>query len=233
MKAASLLVVVPQIEELQSLLGGYSARGFTTDITSVGRVECTRLDCLRTLLAVGGHGKTQLALQTQYLVDHCPRLNTVLCVGGAGGLSGEAKFGDVVVGTCTIEHDYKLRFVERPLPCHPADEAHVETFRRVVDTHRFQFKVHFGPIASGDEDIVDTERAQEVRDETGALCVAWEGSGAARAAAFNGLRFIELRAITDHADTDSAGDYHANLTYAMHNIAELLVRWTESTNGSQ
>jgi adenosylhomocysteine nucleosidase len=153
-------------------------------------------------------------------------------LGAAGGLSEDANVGDVVVGTCTIEHDYKLRFVKRPLPRHPADQAHLETFRRVVDAHDFPFKVHFGPIASGDEDIVDAERAQQVRNETGALCVAWEGSGAARSAAFNGLRFVELRAITDGANANSSGDFHANVKFAMPHIAELLVHWTQSTNGS-
>jgi adenosylhomocysteine nucleosidase len=231
MRPASLLVVVPQIEELQSLLEGYRAHRFTADTANIGPVECAHIDSLATLFAVGGHGKTQLAVQTQYLVDHCPGLNTILCAGAAGGLSEAAKFGDVVVGTCTIEHDYRLRFVKRPLPNHPADGAHVESFRRVAGAHRFQFGVHFGPIASGDEDIVDAQRAQQLRNETGALCVAWEGSGAARSAAFNGLRFVELRAITDGADANSAGDFHANLKIAMPNIAELLVHWNRAANG--
>jgi hypothetical protein len=36
------------------------------------------------LIAVGGHGKAQLAVQTQYLIDHCPTVQMVMCVGIAG-----------------------------------------------------------------------------------------------------------------------------------------------------
>jgi hypothetical protein len=39
----------------------------------------------------------------------------------------------------------------------------------------FPFRVHFGAIASGDEDIIDADRRVEVLVATRALCVAWEG----------------------------------------------------------
>jgi hypothetical protein len=39
------------------------------------------------------------------------------------------------------------------------------------------FHVVFDVIASGDEDVVVSERAQAIRDQTGAACVAWEGTG--------------------------------------------------------
>jgi hypothetical protein len=38
------------------------------------------------------------------------------------------------------------------------------------------FHIAFDVIASGDEDVVSSKRAQEIRDQTGAACVAWEGS---------------------------------------------------------
>jgi adenosylhomocysteine nucleosidase len=101
----------------------------------------------------------------------------------------------------------------------------LQEFRETVRTNTFRFGVHFGPIASGDEDIVDIVRAQELRAATDALCVAWEGSGGARAAGFNGLSFLEVRCITDGADSDAAVSFHENLVQVMPNVAELIIRW--------
>jgi adenosylhomocysteine nucleosidase len=89
----------------------------------------------------------------------------------------------------------------------------------------FSFRVHSGAIASGDEDIVDPIRAAELREATDALCVAWEGSGGARAARLNGLGFIEVRGITDAADGDAARFFRDNITDVMFNVVELLVAW--------
>jgi nucleoside phosphorylase len=54
---------------------------------------------------------------------------------------------------------------------------------------------------------------------TGALCIVWEGSGAARVAAFNQLRFVELRSITDGVDADAVTSFRDNLQWAMPNIS--------------
>ena len=76
-------------------------------------------------------------------------------------------------------------------------------------------------------------RARQVREDTGALCVAWEGAGAARAAAFAGIGFAEVRAITDAADGRAATDFRANLDLAMPNIATLLVRSRQIRSAGQ
>ena len=89
------------------------------------------------------------------------------------------------------------------------------------------FHVAFDVIASGDEDIVTSERTQAIRDQTGAACVAWEGSGAARAALFNGIGSLEIRAVTDAADKEAPQRFDANLPIAMANLASLLGLWLE------
>ena len=80
-------------------------------------------------------------------------------------------------------------------------------------------------IASGDEDVVLSKRAQAIRDQTGAASVAWEGSGAARAALFNGVASLEIRAVTDAADKEAPQRFDANLPFAMANLANLLRLW--------
>jgi len=222
---ASALVVAPQADEAEALVSGFVRKGLPSQDVSIGRMKCWFIPVLDVLVAVGGNGKAQFALQTQYLIDLCPEARLVICAGAAGRLSNRLNIGDLVVATATIEHDYKEHFISEPLPCYEADAEILLQFRRVASYHQFPFGVHFGRIASGDEDIVDASRADEVRRTTSALCVAWEGSGGARAARFSTVGFLEIRAITDAADGQAAKSFHQNLSTVLPHIAELLIAW--------
>ena len=92
-----------------------------------------------------------------------------------------------------------------------------------MDGKKLDFRVHFGIIASGDEDIVARTRAQQLKDQFGATAVAWEGAGGARACAFIGIPFIEIRGITDVANDDAPEDFNENLQTAMRNVAHVLL----------
>jgi len=177
-------------------------------------------------VAPGGHGKTQFAVQAQYLIGQFPSVELVICAGAAGSLAPELSIGDVVVGTETVEHDYRLLFATRPLPRFPGHGPSIDALHRLVQGVS-GFHVAFGVIASGDEDVVTSERAQVIRDQTGAACVAWEGSGAARTALFNGIGSLEIRAVTDAADKEAPQRFDTNLPIAMANLASLLRFWLE------
>lgn len=226
MTVAQTLVVVPQAKELEPLLGGFVAAGYQSRKLTLGKLECHLFEELRLLFTVGGHGKTQLAVQTQHLIEQSAECQIVICAGAAGSLGGDVALGDVVVGMSTIEHDYKLRFVRQPLPSYPADAHLLGQFRLAASQIGQEFRVHFGAIASGDEDIVDPARARELREATGALCVAWEGAGAARAASFSRRQFLEVRAITDGANHTAPSDFQANLERSMPNLALILLNWS-------
>ena len=226
MNVAGALITVPQAGELKWLLAAFGTDGYRPRSLIIGRLECHVFDDLAMLFTVAGHGKTQHAVQTQHLIDQMATIQAVICAGAAGSLRPDMKLGDVLVGLSTVEHDYKLRFVQRPLPRHDADAQLVDEFRRVARHMNSQFKVLFGDIASGDEDVVDLARAAELAKATGASCVAWEGAGAARAARFSRLPFLELRAITDSANHSAANDFHTNLEHAMPNLAQVLLKWS-------
>lgn len=170
-------------------------------------------------LAVGGHGKVQFALSTQLLIQRLkPEL--VICAGGAGSLSPTLKPLDVVVAETTVEHDFNLHFISRPLPQFAAHQPTLEKIKRRFEAGAF--RLHFGALASGDEDIVDSARAAEIAKKTGAVAVAWEGAGGARACRLHNVPFLEIRAITDNADSATPESFHENLKSAMANVAEIL-----------
>jgi adenosylhomocysteine nucleosidase len=190
------------------------------------KIKAAYIPDWRALLAQGGHGKTQFAVQAQYLIGQFPSVELVICAGAAGSLAPGLSVGDVVVGTETVEHDYRLLFATRPLPRFAGHGPSIDALRRLA--HGVSgFRVAFDVIASGDEDVVTSERGQAIRDQTGAACVAWEGSGAARAAVFNGIGSREIRAVTDAADKEAPQRFDANLPIAMANLASLLGLWLD------
>jgi adenosylhomocysteine nucleosidase len=215
-----VLVLTPLAEEWSILVKAYAERNRTETLPDL-RVPCQYVAAWRMVLAQGGHGKTQCAVQAQYLISRFPSAALVVCVGAAGSLDPNLSVGDVVVGTETVEHDYRLLFATRPLPRFRGDTASVMRLREAA-AGLSGFRIAFDVIASGDEDVVSSSRAAELRTQTGAVCVAWEGSGAARAAAFNDIGSLEIRGVTDAADKEAPQDFHNNLPIAMGNLFRLL-----------
>lgn len=220
----TVLIVVPLQIEFDPLLEGFAAGGYTTEAIQLGRLDGLRLPALDLLLARGGHGKTQFGLQTQHLIDHAPPLEAVVCVGTAGALAPKLAPGDLVLASATVEHDYTQRFRPHSLPRFPGDQALLAALQR-QPAQPWPFTVHSGIIASGDEDVIEVERAAALRQATEACAVAWEGAGGARASAFSGVAFAELRGISDSADHQAATHFAANLRAAMTNAATLIAHW--------
>ncbi|HKZ87437.1 MAG TPA: 5'-methylthioadenosine/S-adenosylhomocysteine nucleosidase [Anaerolineae bacterium] len=226
-----LLVVTPMREELNGFLQTCIRHGYAAKTAAIGRLPVARIPDLGITLARGGTGKAQFAVQTQHLLDKGGDWDLVVCAGAAGALAADLSVGDVVVATATIEHDYDNRFSTRPLPRFEGAPAAIDSLRRVpLASH--SFKAHFGPIVSGDEDIVDPERRRALHQSTGALVVAWEGAGGARACAFSGVPFVEIRGVTDVADQKAPSDFEANLGVAMGNVAALILSWIDSRSRS-
>jgi adenosylhomocysteine nucleosidase len=203
----------------RSLLG----RGYEGEAVEIGKLTALHFPALQLTVAPSGHGKTQSALQTQYLLDRYEGITAVIQAGAAGALAPELEVGDIILAESTFEHDYRLRFVTRPNPQFPGSPALIEQF---MPTTTLPFAVHRGISASGDEDVIDVVRGQELRAQTDGLAVSWEGAGVARVCQFNDLPFLEIRGISDNANHNAFADFMANLEAVMANIAALLIQGT-------
>jgi adenosylhomocysteine nucleosidase len=84
------------------------------------------------------------------------------------------------------------------------------------------FGILFASIASGDEDIIEAARRAELRTETEAAAVAWEGAGGARACRFHDVPYVEIRGISDSASESAPDEFRANLDLSMRNVAALV-----------
>ncbi|MFQ5928763.1 MAG: 5'-methylthioadenosine/S-adenosylhomocysteine nucleosidase [Acidobacteriota bacterium] len=219
-----ILIITPMQEEFDFFLQSCTKRGFHTEESMTGRLPVVRLPDLSVTLARGGTGKAQFAVQTQHLLDTCRDWDLVICAGAAGALVDDLSVGDIVVATTTVEHDYDNKFNQRPVPRFAGAQTAIADLKRASLLSN-SFKVQFGTIASGDEDVTATERRRTLHQSTGALAVAWEGAGGARACTFSKVPFVEIRAVTDTANHNAASDFEANLEVAMNNIATLITSW--------
>lgn len=221
------LIVTPMQEELDGFLQECQAQALPTEEIMLGRIAGVHLPTLHVAVAPGGLGKTQFAVQTQHLIECAPDWDLVICAGAAGGIDETVNIGDVVIGTETVEHDIRNKFGTTPLiPRFQGDRAIVDALSRVALKNP-TFQIHCGAIASGDEDVVDSTRRQEIREKTGALATAWEGVGGARASQFSSIPFVEIRGITDMTNETGPQDFEKNLHETMGNVAQVVVAWAQ------
>jgi adenosylhomocysteine nucleosidase len=188
-------IMVPLQEEIPLFCHACTARGLATVDATVGQLIARRVPDLGLTVVPGGLGKVQFAIQTQHVLDVNRAWDVVICAGAAGILVNGVAVGDVVVATETVEHDIHNHFRPPRLPRFSGAPTMIESLKGVRPP-RNTFTIHFGSIASGDEDVVAVERQEELRRRTGALAVAWEGAGGARACHFSGVPFVEIRGVT-------------------------------------
>ena len=219
-----ILVLTPIEKEFDSLTARISDFGYVRYEQTTGRLPFVSFLDGALVVAPGGLGKAQFGIQTQHAIDMLHDREMVICAGTAGGLRDDLKIGDVVVATETVEHDFKWGILSgKPLPRFPGDQKSIDVLKTKLATMEMPFDVHFGIVASGDEGIVDPGRAEELRRDTDAMAVAWEGAGGARAAAFSGLPYLEVRGISDGAGEDAQSEFEANLPHAVGNVAEVVL----------
>jgi adenosylhomocysteine nucleosidase len=219
----NILIVTPLKEEYSDLYDSLSDLGLGSHKDKIGKLDIHYFPTLNLTLARGGHGKTQFGIQTQHLLDHA-KFDLVICAGAAGALATEVSVGDVIVAISTLEHDYNNKFSNRPKPRFGGDPKSIEQIK-ALNLSDADFKVHFGIMAGGDEDVIEVTRGAELRELHDALAVAWEGIGGARASAFNEIPYLEIRGATDTANHEAPIVFYFNLKIVMKNIAFLLYKW--------
>ena len=220
----TVLVVTPIEQEYEAFTNALDALGHSRTSRSVGQLTALEYDGGEIILAPGGLGKAQFGVQTQHLIDNLDGIRVVVCAGTCGRLDGTLSVGDVVVGTQTVEHDFNrgMALIKLPLPTFEGDAGLIEGLRDVAEQGALPYKLRFGGIASGDEGVASERRIRELIESTGAIVVAWEGAGGARAAQLSGLPFLEIRGISDGAGENAFEEFWTNIPIAIRSVATVV-----------
>jgi len=153
------------------------------------------------------------------------KVNAALCAGmlGAGAdmllMSGTCGSLGAVPGAYwlaqAVQHDYGAnepglfrRYRAGEWPIGEAGEAH---FAAMADPG---LGLPHARIASGDSFVACPDAAADLKGNLGATLVDMEVGAVAQAAARLGKPWAAIKAVTDEANDESAGDFHANLVRA-------------------
>lgn len=174
------------------------------------------------ILAATGIGKVNIAsaaarLHLQYGAE------VLMTVGTAGKLS--AIEGDCFYLARSVQHDYGARrpdaFIHYPPGAWPMGPAHVEPYEALADPGT---GLPQACITSGDAFIEDGAYAAHLVAALDADVVDMETAAVAQYAANVGLRWAGIKATTDDANHESAGDFHTNLLDASRRAAVAMER---------
>jgi len=213
-----LLILAALAEEADAFMPGAGTAA------GPGWPAARRLDTAghRLTIATTGIGKVNIACAAARL-HALDGADLILTLGTAGKLSGIA--GDCFYLARAVQHDYGARraesFVHYPPGAWPMGPAHVEPFDALPDPG---LGLPPACIASGDAFIEDAAYAAHMVAALDADLVDMETAAVAQFATAAGVPWAGIKATTDDANHESAGDFHANLLAASRRAAEAMER---------
>lgn len=166
------------------------------------------------IMVVSGIGKVNAAVTTQILIENFA-VDAIINVGVAGSLTRKLGFGDVVIATDLVEHDFDITAFGVPL----GQIARMDTFSFAADTklnalleqvNLVDNQLVLGRIVSGDQFIDDGKKAVFLHTEFTALACEMEGAAIAHVCYLNKIPFAVVRSLSDMAGQDGQGIHSFN-----------------------
>jgi len=182
------------------------------------------------ILVECGIGKVNAARTTQILIDNL-KVDMIINIGVAGGLTNELNIGDIVIGTKLVQHDFDITsfghekgFISGVGKYIDSDLNLVSLVKEVAKKDTFKNNhIVEGVIASGDIFCTDPLMAQKIHNKFNALCVEMEGASIAQVCYLCNIPFIVLRSISDTPNGNNEVDFDTFLTDSSNIIANLLL----------
>lgn len=166
------------------------------------------------ITVVSGIGKVNAAVTTQILLDNFA-VDGVINVGVAGSISPDLTFGDVVVASDLVEHDFDVTAFGDKLGQIPR----MDTFSFATDENLNQLltknlqlpagKLVTGRIVSGDQFIDDATKAAFLAQEFAAVACEMEGAAIAHTCYLNKVPVAVIRSLSDMAGQQGSSGAHS------------------------
>ena len=187
------------------------------------------------ILALCGVGKVNSARCTQIIID-IMKVDFIINVGVAGGLSDNLNVCDIVIGSKLVQHDFDITAFNHEKGYIPNVGVYLssdEYLLHIAESSKKELKntsFHTGTIASGDIFCTDAKMSQKINKKFNALCVDMEGASIAQSAFLSGVPFLVLRAISDKPNNQNVITYEAFLETSSKIVTQFLKTMLEEIN---
>ena len=183
--------------------------------------DCILVEC--------GIGKVNAARCTQILIDNI-KVDYILNVGVAGGVSKDVKIGDIVIADKLIQHDFDLRpfNYERGYIPNVGKYIHSDEYLlKIASEIKLDSNIFVGTIASGDIFITESLMGEKINTKFDALCVEMEGASIAQACYLSYIPFLVIRSISDSPNKDANNNitFDEFLVQSSNTIANFLLKF--------
>ena len=194
MKIGILFAMKEELDALLSkieLKNSYEIFDLTFYECELNNINCTLVEC--------GIGKVNAARSTQILIDNM-KVDYIINVGVAGGISKDLDVCDIVIGEKLVQHDFDLTGFNH-------EKGYIPNVGKYIDADEYLVKIaidnseglniHKGVIASGDIFVTEEKMSDKINTKFNALCVEMEGASIAQVCYLSHIPFLVIRSISD------------------------------------
>ena len=186
--------------------------------------ECILVEC--------GVGKVNAARTTQIMID-VMKVDYIINVGVAGGVSNSLNVCDIVIGEKLVQHDFDITAFDHAKGYIPNVGVYLnsdEYLLRIAEKEKESFNeanFHKGVIASGDIFCTSEKMSKKINEKFNALCVDMEGASIAQVAYLSGVPFLVVRSISDIPNNNNKITYEEFLEESSKMVAKFLLSMIE------
>ena len=184
---------------------------------------------IKCVLVQSGVGKVNAARTTQVLIDNI-KVDCIINVGVAGGLSEDLKILDIVIADKLIQHDFDISVFDH-------EKGYIPNIGNYIEVDKYLFNIAksiinenkeinclSGTIASGDIFLTDRSKSQEIKEQFNAICVEMEAAAIAQVCYLCKVPFLILRSISDIPNNDNKITYEKFLDKSTAIVAEAIYK---------
>ena len=192
--------------------------------------ECILVEC--------GVGKVNAARTTQIMID-VMKVDYIINVGVAGGVSNSLNVCDIVIGEKLVQHDFDITAFDHAKGYIPNVGVYLnsdEYLLRIAEKEKESFNetnFHKGVIASGDIFCTSEKMSKKINEKFNALCVDMEGASIAQVAYLSGVPFLVVRSISDIPNNNNRITYEEFLESSSRLVAKFLFSMLEKISISR
>ena len=182
------------------------------------------------ILGLCGVGKVNASRCTQIMIDNM-KVDFIINVGVAGGLTNKINVCDIVIGKSLVQHDFDITAFNHEKGYIPGCGVYLnsdEYLLKLSKSIKFDnANIYEGVIASGDIFCTDEKMSEKIHNKFNALCVDMEGASIAQTSFLSGTPFIVIRSISDIPGNKNVITYEKFLEKSSKIIAKFLIKLIE------